>query len=501
VTARVAIALVACLAGGLQPSHGASADRHRLGGGGQPAGSVQGDLARDLDTILDTPALSRALVAVRVDSLRSGATLYRRNSDKLVVPASNMKLFTLAVAAERLGWDYRFETRLEAAGAVAGGTLTGDLIVVGGGDPSIVSPDLGHPQLFLEWAGALRDAGIRRVDGRIIGDDTAFDSEGLGAGWAWDYLTDAYAAPSGALSYHDNVVELRITPGRVEGDLVTIDLAPPGSQFLVENNARTGPAGSAATIAVGRLPGNARLRVTGRVPTGGTPMARVTTIDNPTRFFVEALRLALASRGITVTDGAWDQDDLSRPPNGAPRRLIARRESAPLSSIGAQMLKVSQNFYAEMLLKAIGRTPVRAGSAAAGRQVVRSTLAGWGIANDAIVMNDGSGLSRYDYVTADAVVALLSRMWQDERMRGPFAAALPVGAHDGTLANRMKDPALDRRVQAKTGTIANMRALSGFLETNSGERLAFAIIANHVTATNAEVDAVAEKVLLRLVTR
>jgi D-alanyl-D-alanine carboxypeptidase/D-alanyl-D-alanine-endopeptidase (penicillin-binding protein 4) len=154
-----------------------------------------------------------------------------------------------------------------------------------------------------------------------------------------------------------------------------------------------------------------------------------------------------------------------------------------------------------MLLKAVGRAAGKEGSAEGGRQAARDTLAAWGITADSFVMRDGSGLSRYDYVTADAIVALLKHVWHDERLRGPFVAALPVGAHDGTLANRMKNTALARRVQAKTGTIANMRSLSGFLETNSGERIVFSIIANHFTAANSEIDAVAEKVLMRLVTR
>ncbi len=278
-------------------------------------------------------------------------------------------------------------------------------------------------------------------------------------------------------------------------------MAPPGSQFRIDNTLLTGPAGSAARVTVARLPGSPRLEVSGFVPAGGAPVTRVTTIDNPTRFFVEALRLALADRGITVTGGAWDIDDLTRPVAAGPRRLVARRESAPLSSLGAQMLKVSQNFYAEMLLKAIGRTNERPGSAEAGRQVVRDTLAGWGIGADSLVMRDGSGLSRYDYVTSDAVVSLLTHVWNDDRLRGPFLAALPVGARDGTLENRMKNTALEGRVQAKTGTIANVRSLSGFLETNSGERLVFSIIANHFTATSAEVDGIAEKILLRLLAK
>ena len=149
----------------------------------------------------------------------------------------------------------------------------------------------------------------------------------------------------------------------------------------------------------------------------------------------------------------------------------------------------------------MGRTTGRPGSAASGRQVVREVLGTWGVPADAFVMNDGSGLSRYDYVTADAIVAILKHVWNDPRLRGPFLAALPVGAHDGTLESRMRGTILDGSVQAKTGTISNMRSLSGYLETQSGERIVFSIIANHFTAPNADIDAVVEKALIRVAER
>ena len=452
-------------------------------------------LSADLDDILKSPAVARALVGVRIESLRTGELLFARNSDKLVVPASNMKLLTMSVAADRLGWDFRFETKLEAAGRIADGVLTGDLIVTGSGDPSIGSPDLGHPALFLEWAAALKQTGIREVRGRLIGDDNAFDDTGIGAGWAWDYLTDNYAAPSGGLSYHENVVTYRVSPGKTEGDPGIVTSLPAGSTFEVVNETRTAAAGTQASISVDRMPGSTKLTVAGRIPAGGATVSRATTIENPTRYFVEALRLALESRGIKVSEGAFDIDDAARVPVEG-RKLIARRESAPLSALGAYFMKVSQNFYGEMFLKTIGRTPARAGTAIAGRNAVRETLGGWGIGADSFVMSDGSGLSRYDYVTADTIVSILKHVWQDEKLRGPFLAALPVSAYDGTLSSRMRNTPLAGRVQAKTGTISNMRALSGFLTTNSGERIVFSIIANHFTAPTAEVDAVAEKLLL-----
>ena len=214
-----------------------------------------------------------------------------------------------------------------------------------------------------------------------------------------------------------------------------------------------------------------------------------------------ALRLALADRGVSVAGGAWDIDELEIPAAPGSRRMIARRESAPLSALGAQFLKVSQNYYGELFLNSIGRTPTRPGTAAAGRQVARETLAAWGITADSFVMSDGSGLSRYDYVTADTIVTLLKHVWQSDKLRGPFLAALPTSAYDGTLRTRMRETPLAGRVQAKTGTISNMRALSGFLTTDSGERIVFSIIVNHYTAPTAQIDAIAERLLARLVTR
>jgi D-alanyl-D-alanine carboxypeptidase/D-alanyl-D-alanine-endopeptidase (penicillin-binding protein 4) len=157
--------------------------------------------------------------------------------------------------------------------------------------------------------------------------------------------------------------------------------------------------------------------------------------------------------------------------------------------------------YGETLLKTLGRTPERPGSTAAGRETVGAALSAWNVASDSIVMVDGSGLSRYNYVTAEAITTILVRMWRSERLRGPFAAALPVGAHDGTLDSRMKNSVLDRRVQAKTGTISNVRALSGYVETMVGDKLVFSMIANHFTVDSSDIDAIMERALERLVQR
>jgi D-alanyl-D-alanine carboxypeptidase/D-alanyl-D-alanine-endopeptidase (penicillin-binding protein 4) len=411
------------------------------------------------------------------------------------MPASTMKIVTVAAAADRLGWGYRYRTALETAGTVEDGVLHGDLIVTGTGDPSIGSPDAGHAPLFLEWAGALRAHGITTVEGRLIGDDDLFDDERLGAGWAWDYLGSGYAAPSGALSYNENVAVLHVSPARTAGQPAIIQASPPGHLLEIANEVTTGEPGSSPTLALARLPGSTHLEVRGQVPLGSAAAVRTASVDNPTRYFVEALRLALQSRGISVSGGAWDIDDLPSRPAAASRRVIAEHESEPLSSLAGYAMKVSQNFYGETFFRTLGEAPGQAATAERAREVIRTTLNEWGVPANALVMYDGSGLSRYDLIAPAAMVAVLRHVWHDERLRGPFVAALPVAGHDGTLASRMTQAPLDRHVEAKTGTINNVRALAGYLDTRAGDKLAFAIIVNNYTDPAAQIDAVVEQAL------
>ncbi len=496
--ARLVVVLTAALHAGAGASACATADPPAVIATA-PRTVEPRSLERDLDRLFDAPALTGALLAVHVESLQDHRVVYSRNATSRVIPASVLKIVTAAVAAEQLGWDHRFETRLDATGPVVDGVLEGDLIAVGSGDPTIDARDLIAAPLFDDWADALRSAGIHRIRGRLVGDDNAFDDEPLGAGWAWDYLTAAYAAPSGALSYNENLVAVRISPGATPGAPALVQVSPPGHDLTVDNRVTTAPADAPSSVVLERMPGSTVLTVRGRIPHGSGAAVRATTISNPTMFFVEGLRMTLASHGITVEGGAVDIDDVTSG-GGASRRVLATYRSQPLSAVVAQMLKTSQNFYAEMLIKAVGHPRAGAtepGSTERGRQVIRQTLDAWGIPAGALVMHDGSGLSRYNYASAQLITSVLRRMWEEETHRGPFAASLPVAGHDGTLGARMTG-ALRRRVQAKTGTISNVRSLAGYVETDDGERLVFTMIANHFVAPNTEVDAVMEAALERL---
>jgi serine-type D-Ala-D-Ala carboxypeptidase/endopeptidase (penicillin-binding protein 4) len=455
-------------------------------------------LQRDIDAILDAPALAHSFWGVLVKSLRSGDTLYARNERKLMIPASNMKIVTLAAAAERLGWDYTYETRVFAAGPIANGTLRGDLVVVGSGDPSIMSAD--GDVLFGDWAGQLQRAGVRTIDGRIVGDDNAFEDEGLGFGWSWDDVPEDYSAGVGALQFNENAVRVAVAPGPAAGDFAGLAVSPSGSGLAVVSAVTTGAAGSATSIRTRRLPGSMRLELTGSIAAGAAASNLVVSVENPTLFFVGAMRDALIAHGIDVRGPAVDIDDIGDVPVPGATPLIARR-SPPLSTLAMRLMKDSQNLYAETFFKTLGlRAGAPVATADAGRREAAAALLPWGVGGDALIQRDGSGLSRYDYVTAEALVTILTHVDRDGRLREPFVASLPIAGRDGSLANRMKGTPAEGNARAKTGSMTSIRSLSGYVTSAAGEPLAFSILANNFEVPPAAITQTEDAIVVRLAT-
>jgi serine-type D-Ala-D-Ala carboxypeptidase/endopeptidase (penicillin-binding protein 4) len=461
----------------------------------QPAPPALSLLTRDLDAILAEPALQRGYWGVLVRSLDNDETLYSVNARKLMLPASSMKVVTLAAAAEKLGWEFRYDTKVYAAGPVEGTTLQGDLFVVGSGDPSLVAADGMSDRVFADWASALKQRGISTVAGRIVGDDNAFEDETLGFGWSWDDLPDDYAAGVGALQFNENAVRVTVAPGPAAGASAAIAVAPSDSGLTVVNSVATGAAGSAASTSTRRLPRAATLEVRGSIPIDAATATLAVSVDNPTLFFVRALRSALIANGLDVRGDAVDIDDVrnARPPDGAP--LVSYR-SPPLSTLAVRLMKISQNQYAETLLKTISDVPVR--SAASGRAVALPILHGWGVQPNELIMRDGSGLTRYDFVTPEALVTILGHVYGDPRLRGLFEASLPVAGREGTIANRMKGTAAENNARAKSGSMTGVRSLSGYVTSAGGEHLVFAIVANNFETAPDVVNAATDAIVVRL---
>jgi D-alanyl-D-alanine carboxypeptidase/D-alanyl-D-alanine-endopeptidase (penicillin-binding protein 4) len=445
----------------------------------QPSGSADpvAQLQHDFDVALASGALEHGYWSVLARSLRTGETLYALNSHKLMMPASAMKIVTLAAAAERLGWDFTYETQIFAVGRVEDGVLDGDLLIVGSGDPSIVERGGMAAGLFESWAERLKGAGIRAITGRIVGDDTAFDNEALGFGWSWDDLVEGYAAGVSALQYNENRVQITIEPNRTVGLPPHVTVAPSGSDLIIKNLLKTS-ADRNPSISARRLPGSKQLELHGSMPLDHDAIMLAASVDNPTMFFVTALREALIGQGIDVRGPALEIAGLSDAPMRSDAVLLWTHRSAPLSAMMMSPFKFSLNLYEETLLKTMGAA-VGTANFKAGRTAIQSTLQDWGISSREIIQADGSGLSRYNYVTADALVTVLTRIGRDSMMRGPFESSLPVAGRDGTLAGRMRGTSAEGNARAKTGAMSNVRALAGYVTAKDGEVIVFAILANN----------------------
>jgi D-alanyl-D-alanine carboxypeptidase/D-alanyl-D-alanine-endopeptidase (penicillin-binding protein 4) len=449
------------------------------------------ELHHDLERVFTAPIAYRGVWGIDIRSLDTGESIYRLNADKLMMPASNMKIVTLAATANTLGWDYRFTTTLETAAPIASGVLQGDLVVRSNGDPSINTRGNRSTAVLDEWATALHAAGITSIDGRIVGDDQAFDDEGIGAGWAWDYLQYGYAAPVGALEFNEDTATLTVAAGAAVGSQAIVSLSP-GAGFEVINRAVTGDAGSRNTSDYKRHLDRAVLEVFGSIPLGGTADSRTVAVVNPTVFFAQSLKDGLVARGIAVSGEAVDYDDIA---NGLPpgdRRVLVTTQSPPLTEIATVLMKVSQNLYAETLSKALGASRGGLGTWAGGLAISKETLKSWGVPDDAYVLYDGSGLSRYNYITPETLTTILAEMHKDARHRDAFAATLPIAGTDGTISSRLKRTRAEGNAIAKTGSIANVRALSGYVKTRDGETLVFSILANDFVVPVATINYIAD---------
>jgi D-alanyl-D-alanine carboxypeptidase/D-alanyl-D-alanine-endopeptidase (penicillin-binding protein 4) len=441
------------------------------------AADRRGGLQRGIDAIVDAPRFAHAWWGVEVRNLRSGNVVYARNPERNLKPASTLKLVTTAAVLDALGPDARIRTTVETAGRLDGlGRILGDVYLVGRGDPNLSGRFAdGRPTaIFEDMAEALRQQGVRRIEGRLIGHEGLFTGDRRGDDWSWGDLVWGYGAEVSALSFNDNVAVLTVAPGEREGDPIVVDRVPASAYYRVTSSAVTGPRGGAHELTLQRDLGSTLIRLSGAVAAGSAPQTLSVAIEDPARYAATVFTEILAAKGILVSGGV----DTTSQPLPAGTRVLAGHESPPLAEMVKVVNKVSQNLHTEMLLRLLGAQAKGEGSAEMGHAAVDEFLRRLGVVPESWAMQDASGLSRSDLVTAHGMAGLLAGM-DRHRYAAAFRDSLPVAGVDGTLATRMEQPAARGRVVAKTGTIRHVNALGGYVTARSGERFAFYAAVNH----------------------
>ena len=518
---------------GISPTSAAPAIIHPA----YPNGSAM-PLGQQIEALLADPSVARAHWGIAVTTL-DGTPIYGHDEGKMFRPASNNKIFTTATAMALLGPSKTFDTRVFGKFDAATGTVSGDLTLVGGGDANFGADDLPYlsrserakqasaapQQVAVPQPPALADLtslvdqlvakGVKRVTGDIVGDDRLYPYEPYAESWAQDDDVWGYGAPVSALSIDNNQLTLIITPGQP----ATVQLEQNVPYYTVESQVQTVAAGAHAEgVQIERLPGSRVIRVYGSMAADAHHDVEELAIADPAEYAAMSLRAMLEQRGITVTGTARAQHRLPSDANGyrsellAPDpcdaaavagetcavecavanpspsgEMLASHSSAPLAEDLVLTNKVSQNLHAETFLHNLGlRAPCGGGSIVDGARLIRANLLHAGLDPDDFLFFDGSGLSDHDLVAPRAAVKFLEYVAQQPWF-AQWKASLPDAGEDGTLSGRFPDPPVKGHVFAKTGTLVESRALSGYLDAASGRTVIFSILVDdHTPATSAD---------------
>ncbi len=429
---------------------------------------------------------------VLIKSMDTGDIWWAHNEDKLFLPASNEKIPTTAAALNYLGPDFKLETHVSTDGKIVDGVLDGNLIVFGTGDPTIYTRFFDSPlQVFEGWAEQLKEKGITQINGNIIGDDDAWSDDHVRGSWPLGDLTPWYYAEYGPLTFNENYVDIQIIPPETVDGTVTLEPNVKSSYYTLDTDIEVVEEGR-NRISLYRERDSNIIKVSGQVVAGSRSFERTPTITNPTKWYVHVLTETLEANGIDVLGGPVDCDEIDgwdHTPEDFETLIV--HESPEMVEILKGLMKRSQNMYAESIPHILGWKATGEGTFSAGRQVIRDELAQFGVDGDGFQYSDGSGLSRYNYISPSIIVKIYEGM-----LEGPYGdewyECQSIAGVDGTLRGRMKDTPAENNVRGKTGTISNTRALSGYVTTAAGEKMVFSFLVNGHMRSSSEVNDVTD---------
>jgi D-alanyl-D-alanine carboxypeptidase/D-alanyl-D-alanine-endopeptidase (penicillin-binding protein 4) len=486
-------------------------------------------LGDQIHKILSDAEAAHGFWGIDIVSLKTGKTLFAENENKLFTPASNTKLFTTAAAFALIGPDYKFRTTVETSGTVDKyGRLTGDVVLVGRGDPNLSGRTLPYSRrterkqpsirVLEDLANQLVQKGVKFIDGDIVADDSYYAFERYGEGWTQDDLVWEWGAPVSALTINDNVMFVNIMPADRIGEKAFVSIDPFADYYRVDNRIITTPPGTGPRrVYINREPGSNQLTMWGNIPADDPGAGEALAIDDPAAFAAQLFHNLLEQRGITIygrtrtkhtelanlqtfsvtavaSGGGIDRPGMT----GNQPFVLATYQSQPLVDDLQIINKVSQNLHAELMLRLLGREKGTAGTIEGGLEVVRGFLTQAGIQPEEYVFYDGSGMSRQNLVTPHAIIQLLEYASQ-QPWGQTYQQSFPVAGVDGSLAERFKGTPAQGHVLAKTGALGHVNALSGYATTMKGEPVAFSIIVNNHKLTNKRaqemIDAIVQAVV------
>ena len=466
-------------------------------------------LGARLTARLDAEGLTRNLWGVAVTDL-DGRVLFDRNAERLFMPASNTKLVVTSAALALLGPDFRVRTSLYGTGPVVDGTLRGDLVLYGRGDPTFsrrcYATDEDRPGAcetdpaakLGDLARQLAERGITRVAGDLIGDGSYLGEELVHPAWEQYDLNWWYAAPVSGLAFNDNAIDFRIEASDTVGAQPRITMSPDVGLTTIENRAVIGEAGSERTFDILRSSDGGSYVATGSLPAGSSPRTEYAAVADPNRYAALALRAELARQGIVVLGGVGSTVDSLDYAHARSTPPLADVASRPLADWVFPVLNTSQNFFAETLLRQLGKQFGGNGSWREGREVEgRFLVDSVGVDSTQFALSDGSGLAGNNLVTPLTFTRILAWMRRHPAYDA-FAAGLPQSGERGSLSRRFVGTPLEGRVRAKTGSISRVNTLSGYVERADGKVLVFSIQANHHTLGSSRMIPAIDSIVVEL---
>jgi len=438
---------------------------------------AQDELSADINAALADQRLAGAQAAVSVIATETGRILYRRNAMTPLIPASNQKIITAAVALRELKPDYEFKTCVLASGDVNAkeGVVRGDLVLRGGGDPSLGSPSAKEEPLaqFQRWAATLKERGVMRVTGDLVVDDSFFDRRRVHPDWPREQLGRQYCAPVGALALNDNCVGVVVKPGNAAGEKAIASFLPLCPTLAASVTCTTN--GKRNVIVLDRRAGTNVVQIGGSVRLGSQGYTSLVTVPDPALFAGDAFAEVLRQNGIRIEGKVRPAGEEDLAGRKRWRELAVRR--TPVKDVLRVMLQESQNMYAETVVKTVGAEQGGEGSWDAGLRCAAGMLRDLHFKDEEFKLADGGGMSRTNRLPPALLCAVLMDMNRSQ-YKGVLAELLAAPGEEGTLERRFKDPEYARRIRAKTGYLRGVGALSGYVEAKSGLHVTFSILIN-----------------------